>query len=502
MTRGRALVGFLLCCVVLIVGASPASTESRSADRLDAFVAGQMDRANVPGVAYAVVGPRGIEHDATFGVDGNGHQVTPSTPFLWGSVAKPVTATLVVQLADAGALELDAPVSDYLPGFAMADDAARTITVRQLLTHTSGIPERLDLTDRYDAGRRPGDIVTDLEGTQLVGPVGQEHAYSSVNYILLAAIVEEVTGQEFADVLRQRLLAPASMGTAITTAGQAAERLPSGHRYVFGQPLPFRTGFAPAGLGSGYLGGTVEDLAAFARVNLPGSAVLTADQRARLHASQTPTGERRAYGLGWRTWPVFGSDEPMVWHAGAVPGFQTAIVLLPGQDRAVVVLQNAYGTFQESQLLDTAWGLASMLSGAQPELHGVEPLYAVLLVALSTICLALSAALIWSTRGLGRPRAHSSRRRTVIGLAGWLIGLLALGGGLLALPRAFGVPMSQVWLWAPDIAGLVDIALGMTALLAAGRGAVALRAFAGGSVRRPLDRGRQREFVDQRHSGW
>jgi len=474
--RRRAILELLLCCVVFAASASPVSGEPSAADRLDGFVTEQMDRANVPGLAYAVVGPHGIEHQTTFGVDGHGDPITPDTPFLWGSVAKPVTASLVVKLADAGMLDLDAPVSQYLPQFTMADSPARPITVRQLLTHTSGIPERLDLTDRYGADRRPGDIVSELEDARLVGAVGHEHVYSSVNYILLAAIVEEVTGQDFADVLQERLLAPAGMDAAITTADEAADRLPPGHRYIFGKPVALRTGFAPAELGSGYLGGNLGDLAAFARANLSGSTVLTADQRARLHAPRVATGDHRSYGLGWRTWDVFGSHEPMVWHAGAAPGFQTAVVLLPEQGRAVVVLQNAYGSFQESQLLDTSWGLASLLARARPELHGVEPLYTVLLSVLGTICLALIAALTWSIRRATRPRMGMTRPRVLAGLVGWLAALLLLVGGLPALSRLFGVTMSQVWLWAPDLAGLTYLAVGVIPVLTICRVVVALRA--------------------------
>lgn len=477
MTRARAAVVWLLpSCAVLAAGAPPAHADPATPDRLDAFVTKQMHRADVPGVAYSVVGAHGTEHQATFGMDGNDEPITPTTSFLWGSVAKPVTASLVVKLAEAKVLDLDAPVSEYLPGFTMDDSTARTITVRHLLSHTGGIPERLDLTDRYKPpDRRPGDIVAELEDTHLAAPVGHEHLYSSVNYILLAAIVEKVTGQDFTDALRQRLLEPAGMGTAITTPEQAAEQLPPGHRYVFGGTLPFRTGFAPAEIGSGYLAGTLEDLAAFARANLPGSRVLTANQRAMLHAPEASTGEHRSYGLGWRTWRVFGSREPIVWHAGAAPGFQSAIVLLPDQDRAVVVLQNAYGTFQESQLLDTAWGLASLLAGVQPERHGVEPSYTVFLAALSLTCLGLVASLFGSLRRLRQHRKQWTSRRALADLAGWWGVLLLLGSGLLSLPRMFGVTTGQVWQWAPDTSGLLWLALGVVVLLAASRAAVTLR---------------------------
>lgn len=483
MRRARAVVRLLmllLSCAVLAPVAAPAAATPPvrsgppSSDRLDAFVSAQMKRADVPGTAYAVVGPHGIEHQRAFGIDGDGEPVTSSTPFLWGSVAKPVTASLVVKLAGEALLDLDAPVTRYLPRFTMADGSARAITVRQLLSQTSGIPERLDLTDRYDAHRRPSDVVAELKDVHLAGPVGGAHHYSSINYVLLAAIVESATGQSYTDVLRRRLLASAGMETAVTSADPAFARIPPGHRYVFGRTRPFRTGFASAEVASGYLGGSLKDLVAFARANLSTSTVLTDDQRARLFAPEVATGERRSYGLGWRTWQVMGGREPMVWHAGAVPGFQTAIVLLPSRDRAIVVLQNAYGSFQESQLLDTSWGLASLLSGAQPQPHGVEPLYAVLLVTLSGTCLGLASALLGSLRRLRRPPARGSRRRAIRGLILWATSGLLLVGGLLALPVLFGVTGRQAWLWAPDVTALLYAAVALIVVVTSCRVAAAL----------------------------
>lgn len=444
-------------------------------ERLDAFVSEQVDRAGIPGVAYAVVGPEGVEHQSTMGEDGDGEPVTSATPFLWGSVAKPVTAALVMELVESGELDLDARVTTYVPEFAMADSAAEGITVRHLLSQTSGIPERMDLTDRDDADRRHGDAVRLLADVHLAADVGEEHLYSSLNYMLLGAVVEEVTGHEFADVLRERLLEPTGMDTAITDADDAAERLPPGHRYVLGRARAFRTGFDAAGVSSGYLGGSLDDAVAFAQAHLDGSSLLSAEQRSTLVHPEVSTGDDRSYGLGWRTWQVFGSEQDMVWHSGAAPGFQASIVLLPAQERAVVVLQNVYGSFQETQLLDTSWGLASLLSGAEPETHGVEPMYVVVLAALVILCLGLVAALSVSVWRLARPSPARSPRGAFVRLGIWWAGLLVVGGGLLALPGWFGVTLDQVALWAPDVAALLYAGLVLAGLLGLSRLAVTMR---------------------------
>lgn len=428
-----------------------------------------MARADIPGAAYAVVGPAGVEHQGSFGVDGDGSKVTTATPFLWGSMAKPVTASLVVLLSDSGELELDEPITSYLPKFRMADKAASDqITVRHLLSQTGGIPERMDLTDRYDDDREPADVVAKLADVPMDAKTGQEHIYSSINYMLLAAVVEEVTGRSFAEVLTDRVLEPAGMDTAITSSNQSDEQLPPGHRYVVGSATPFATDYDPAGLSSGYLGGSLDDAVAFAQANLSGSRLLSDKQRTRLFHPEIRTDVDRSYDLGWRTWNVFGADKPMIWHSGAAPGYQASIVILPERDRAIVVLQNVYGNFQETQLLDTSWGLASLTYDVEPEIHNLDSLYVVVLSVIGIVCLLLLVLALYSVRrlvGPGAARAKMGRRRTGTRLAAWLLGLALVAAGLFYLPVYFGVSMGQIPLWAPDIAALVYASLALSVVL-------------------------------------
>src|SRR5690606_11208053 len=137
------------------------------------------------------------------------------------------------------------------------------------------------------------------------------------------------TGRPFTEVLTEHVLEPLGMRTAVTTARQATAAIPPGHRFVFDRPMRFATPFDPAGAAYGYLGGTLDDLAAFARASLDDDSLLD---------GAVPTGDGRSYGLGWRRWNLDGTDIPMVWHAGAVPGYSADVLLLP--DRAVVFLAN------------------------------------------------------------------------------------------------------------------------------------------------------------------
>jgi CubicO group peptidase (beta-lactamase class C family) len=438
---------------------------------MEAFVRQRMGETGVPGVAYAVVGPKGVEEARTLGTDGAGAPITRSTPFLWGSVSKPVAATLTIALAETGAVQLDSRVVDYLPAFRMRSRTSSDhITIRQLLDHTSGIPTSMELTDRFHRDRRPADVLPELADVSAVSEPGAAFHYSSVNYLVLTAVIEAVTAQPYSEVLSDRVLQPAGMRDAITRPVEAEGRLPPGHRYVFGQALGFDSPYDPAGVGYGYLGGSLDDLAAFTSATLGGEhALLSPDQREGMWGASTSSSSstERGYELGWRRWSIEGTEAPMVWHGGAAAGYFAMLIILPELERGVVVLQNAYGTLQEPQLLDTAFGLAAMLRGQEPAVHSPGAAYAATLTGLVTL-LVLLGALVWhSGRALRRSPGGMSRRRAGWMALLWLGPLLGLAYGLgIALPSTYALRITQFVLWAPDLAWLVYVALGLTVLLA------------------------------------
>src|SRR5213593_3118834 len=146
----RTVVGGVLACLLalltlpftlLSVSAAAHSTEPDIAS-IDAYISAQMQSNHIPGVALGLVHNDQIVHLRGFGeADQSGRAVTPQTPFILASVSKSFTALAIMQLVEAGKIELDAPVQRYLPWFRVADPVASArITVRHLLYHTSGIP--------------------------------------------------------------------------------------------------------------------------------------------------------------------------------------------------------------------------------------------------------------------------------------------------------------------------------------------------------------------------
>ncbi|CAL9599440.1 hypothetical protein SUDANB121_05421 [Nocardiopsis dassonvillei] len=437
--------------LALLLALSPAPpSEAAGIGAMDARAAEHAAAVGVPGLAYAVVGPDGVEHAFHTGVDGAGEPVDGDTAFLWGSVAKPVTATAAVVLAEEGRLDLDAPVGDHLPAF-----AGHGITVRDLMAHTSGIPERaaFAVTDHYGPDAMDLDArVEHLAGVRVAEP--GVHEYSSANHLLLGAVIEEVTG-DLHGHLRGSVLEPAGMDGAVTGAEEArAAGLAPGHRFLWGLPVAGADAgrVDDEGVAFGYLGGTLDDLAAFARLQLdPDPPLLDADTLAGMREGVVPVpGSAQRYGLSWRETTLSGTEEPLVFHGGATPGYAAMVVLLPERDRAVAVLQNAYAIAADGEIQRLAFDLARMLAGAPVEEPGGAWAPAAAAWGATALTLGLGAAAVRPGRG---------RTRTVLGSVGALAAVAA------AVLLSYMGPRASL-LWFPDLAATAAVGGLLGAVLA------------------------------------
>ncbi|MEV5992731.1 serine hydrolase domain-containing protein [Streptomyces sp. NPDC052115] len=496
--RRFAAVGLAAVAVMGVAappaGAAPpgkAAPSPGALERVDAYAEQQRERTRVPGMALAVVQGGEVVHRRTWGEDGDGDPVTRRTPFLLGSLSKPITATAVMHLAEAGRLRLDTPVRRHLPWFEPAGPGARRMTVRHLLNQTSGLTERDGLTraDRFDnAPGGVGRVARSLAHVRTVTPPGERHTYSNANYMLLGAVVERVTGRPFGPWLRDAVLRPLGMDGALVDARDAERRgLAPGHRYFFGRPTPFASPFDASGVPYGYVGADIDGLAAFAAAHLghggpAARAVVSPDGLRELHKGTVRAGTSHRYGLGWRDDSFDDLGERVVWHGGATPGFHGTVVLAPGRDLAVVVLHNAYNPLRDEQLNSTAFGALRILLGGRPEPAPADPMLATLLTVVTGTALVLGLALTWSLFRLVRPGRHKQRTRraswTAVRGAGTAVGLLLLAvAAVYLLPRQVtGVDLAQILLFVPD-AGRTLVAVAVLACaLAVVRGAHTVRA--------------------------
>ncbi|HYN94968.1 MAG TPA: serine hydrolase domain-containing protein [Pilimelia sp.] len=266
------------------------------------------------------------------------------TGFLFGSVTKIMTTTLVMQQVERGFLDLDAPVVRYLPEFRLTTPgAAERIRVRHLVTHTSGIDADLFFPDA--AG--PDALKTYVERLgrecgSLFEP-GEYVSYSNGGMIVAGRLLEVVTGRPYHDLLERDVFAAAGMVDACTSAERAILRSTAVGHFpdpATGAPRPTGMFMLPStwGPAGATAIGTVDDLLAFGRVQLAGglapsgARVLAAESVARMrtvtHDMGTP--DTSPVGLGWLVRSVGGTT--VLTMSGASPGGVAVLVVIPEHD--------------------------------------------------------------------------------------------------------------------------------------------------------------------------
>jgi len=304
-----------------------------------------MSATAMPGLALAIVKGDDVVYLKGYGrADRSGRPVTPQTPFVIGSITKPFTALGIMQLVEAGKVDLDAPVQRYLPWFRVADpSASKLITVRQLLHQTSGISQESTL-ETWNWGNDDDAMerhVRLLAHAPLLGPPGRTFAYANANYTTLGVIIQAVSGESYEDYVRDHIFAPLDMRHSYVSLEEAEQHgLAAGHRWLFGFPVAVRLPSSRANLPAGFLISGAEDMAHFAIAQMNGGqylgrSILSPAGIALTHAQPAP----KAYGMGWETTRLDG--HVLVNHDGGTANYQASLFFDPEARVGVFIAANA-----------------------------------------------------------------------------------------------------------------------------------------------------------------
>lgn len=291
----------------------------------------------------------------------------PSTRFRIGSVTKQFTASLILQLVEEGKIDLEAPITQYLPEYP-ADQGGR-VTIHQLLTHTSGIPSYTGLPDFEQVMRDPYDPEAFLEvfsELELEFEPGSEWSYSNSGYFLLGVIIERVTGRPYAEVLRDRILTPLGLeNTGYDDYGKIIEGAAEGYVQTFTgyEDAPYLDTSIPYSAGMMY--STVEDLFVWDQ-SLYGSGPFREARTKELmftpHAA-VPFDEDEDvhYGYGWLLRRVAVGEDTLevIEHGGGIFGFTTGFRRIPQDGNTVIVMDNT----GSSAVPDIVAGIVDILYG-------------------------------------------------------------------------------------------------------------------------------------------
>jgi CubicO group peptidase (beta-lactamase class C family) len=363
------------------VSAAPAG-QSDQAARIDAYMRSRLPLLRTPGLSMVVVdhGEVVLSRGYGFADRETSRPMTEDTPVLVASTNKGITALAMMQLVEQGLVDLDGPVVRYLPEFSVADERVVDITVRQILSHTSGVPGSLNINvvDDEHALER---LVGALANVGLHREPGSGYEYSNEAYSVAGLIVQTVSGMSYEDYIATHIFAPLEMprstyDPSAATEWGAATTYAKSRGVVDARPMPIWPGYRPAG----GLFTTANDVGRYFVALLHGGELDSAQviSQASLDEMWTPvpaSGEE-SYGLGWSELHLAGLR--VLSHAGDIAGGPvpgefgssgSQFLLVPDRGIAIGVLTNT-ATFDKAEV---AQDVLAILLGQPPADRPARP---------------------------------------------------------------------------------------------------------------------------------
>lgn len=325
--------------------AAPAAPSDKAIGGLAEAVLAESYPADGPGAAVVVMrggkviyaGGRGLADVA------GKRAIAPDTVFRLGSITKQFTAAVIVQLAQEGKLSLDDPLSRFLPDYPQPGGSA---TVRQLLNHTSGIQSYTDIPgamapEATAKAYSTAELIATFRDKPAPTKPGEAWAYNNSGYVLLGAIIEQVTGKPWHVAVDERIVRPLGLtsiryglgveGNAAMAKGYTSE---GDNAASASQPIDMSVPHA-----AGALIGTVGDLAKWAQALHHGKVVDKTHYKLMIAPTVMPDGSTVPYGFGLAVEPL--RAHPSVGHGGGIFGFSTDSLYVPQADLFVAVFANS-----------------------------------------------------------------------------------------------------------------------------------------------------------------
>lgn len=308
----------------------------------------EIRQGHLPGFAIGVVKNGKLIYSQGFGLAklGSDKPVTSKSLFHMASVTKTFVATAIMQLVENGKIDLDKPLTAYLPYFRMNDPRYGAITIRQMLSHTSGIPDTIDYhwdKPEYDSGALER-FVRSVANQPLVGAPGEKFAYSNTAYEMLGDVIAKVSGESFEDYVQHNILTPLGMKDSTLLVREAnAQLLTSPHvtengTLVVSKIFPYNRAHSP----SSTLYSSIEDMSRWAIANLnrgelDGRRILKRET-VELMWQPVVNALGKKEGISWFT--AESGGHRFVMHSGGDVGFESLLVLAPDDSIAVVAMIN------------------------------------------------------------------------------------------------------------------------------------------------------------------
>jgi CubicO group peptidase (beta-lactamase class C family) len=319
------------------------------ANDVDDYVKSIMQQRHIPAASIAVIKDGVLVKAAGYGLADMEHNVPagPETVYKIGSLSKQFLAAGVMMLVQDGKIGVDDKLGKHLEG---TPNTWQDITLRHLLTHTSGLVREGPAFEPYKI-QPVIDVITSAYALPLLFKPGEKYTYSNLGYYLLAEVMQRVSGKSWDVFLNERIFVPLGMtSTRVTTVPDIVSNRADG--YIWSNDKFTNAENWPAVRPSGAFLSTVLDIAKW-EAALQTDRILTASTRAQMWAPLVlNSGDKYPYGFGWELddFPPggFTTGVPSIRHGGTIPGFRAAFTRLPKQGLAIAVLSNLDGAALDS----------------------------------------------------------------------------------------------------------------------------------------------------------
>jgi D-alanyl-D-alanine carboxypeptidase len=277
----------------------------------------------------------------------SGQATTPSTHFEIGSITKQFTAAAIMQLVVADKLSLDDTLNEYIPEYS----PGASVTIRQLLWQTSGIPNYVENPNivKIASTIQPSvqGVLNLIAGRPLQFAPGTRWAYSNTNYFFLAHIIESVSGETYQQYITNHIFKPAGMiDSGFVSDEEHYEDMARGYLTSNGAILPSPPFFSGWAAGAGDIVSTVTDINKWDNALLAGSIVPTPYVDAMRTSGVLTSGKATGYGMGWYI-DKSKNGAAMIWHNGGTFGFSADNNTYPSTDLTIIVMDNNFSVASE-----------------------------------------------------------------------------------------------------------------------------------------------------------
>lgn len=457
----RRSLMMVVLVIILVMPMSTLADDGLKVEQIETYMNDAIEKYNIPGATLAVVKEEEVMFQGSWGTQSDGSMVTDDSLFLIGSLSKPLTSLGVIRLVDEGKIDLDTHIKTYVPELVSKHPDLEGITVRQLLSHTSGFSsyDGLKIADRNHRGEEAiQELIEATDDISLAYTPGEVYEYSAWNYLLLGYVIESISHQSYADYMQAEVFNKLKMERTVATYEKASDfGYQNGFHSWFGEPVKSDVIYDNSGAPYGYIASSVNDMQKYLGFLLNKGKGLLTEETFELYTSpEVKRAENSHYGLGWFISTEM--EDPYYFHSGSTPSSLSQLLVDEEDGFGFVLLTNKYNI---SEVLHTTYmrnGIKQILEG-----RGIPKLpdsnYTMQWVALG-VSLVITSLALWNIYYLLRIRIVRTRVWGGIGIAALITSAIFIP----VLTMVFHAPWYTIKVTGTDIAFLIQWTMVVLAL--------------------------------------